>query len=53
MSAVEMKTLFLILYDKITNLTAPGYEDSEITAFLNKAQLQFVKTRYNYKGNQY
>jgi hypothetical protein len=53
MTAAQMKTRFLILYDKITNLAAPGYEDSEITELFNKAQLQFVKTRYNYKGNQY
>jgi hypothetical protein len=53
MTAAEMKTLFLTLYDKVTNFAAPGYEDSEITLFLNKAQLEFVKTRYNYKGNQY
>ena len=53
MTAAEMKEIFLILYDKVTNLAAPGYTDLEITAFLNKAQLQFVKNRYNYKGNQY
>tara|TARA_R110002126_G_scaffold35251_1_gene108714 strand:+ start:19023 stop:19736 length:714 start_codon:yes stop_codon:yes gene_type:complete len=53
MSPAEMKELFLILYDKITNLAAPGYEDTEIVTFLNKAQLQFVKHRYNSKGNKY
>ena len=53
MNVAQMKEVFLVLYDKITNLAAPGYTDSEITTFLNKAQLQFVKNRYNYKGNQY
>ena len=53
MTAVEMKELFLILYDKITNLAAPGYTDDEISDFLNKAQLQFVKHRYSEKGNKY
>lgn len=32
-------------YDKIANLAAPGYEDSEILLFLNNAQLEFVKDR--------
>lgn len=53
MTAAEMRDLFLILYDKITNLAAPGYTDDEISDFLNKAQLQFVKHRYNEKGNKY
>ena len=53
MTAAEMKSLFLVLYDKVTNLAAPGYEDNEIELILNKAQLQFVKTRYTPKGNRY
>jgi hypothetical protein len=53
MNIAGMKQVFLILYDKVTNLATPGYTDAEITAFINKAQLQFLKTRYNYKGNQY
>ena len=53
MTAQEMRDLFLILYDKITNLAAPGYSDGEISDFLNKAQLQFVKHRYSEKGNKY
>lgn len=53
MTAAEMSHLFLVLYDKITNFAAPGYEPEEIDLFLNKAQLEFVKTRYNPKGNQY
>jgi hypothetical protein len=53
MTAAEMKQNFLVLYDKVTNFAAPGYEDSEIQLFLNKAQLQYVKRKYNYKGNVY
>lgn len=53
MTAAEMKLNFLILYDKVTNFAAPGYEDFEIATFLNKAQLQYVKRTYNYKGNKY
>ena len=53
MNALEMKQEFLTLYDKVTNQAAPGYTNSEISIFLNKAQLQFVKNRYNFKGNAY
>jgi len=53
MNAARMKQVFLELYDKITNLAAPGYLDEEINTFLNLGQLEFVKTRYNSKGNQY
>ena len=53
MTAAELGLLFLRLYDKVTNLAAPGYTQDEIQAFLNKGQLQAVKQRYNYKGNKY
>ena len=53
MTIQEAKNLFLVLYDKVTNLAAPGYEDSEIEEFFNKALLQFVKHNYNPKGNKY
>jgi hypothetical protein len=53
MTAAELELSFLRLYDKVTNLAAPGYEQEEIQLFLNKAQLQAVKHRYNYKGNKY
>lgn len=36
MTYSEMKTRFLIGYDAITNFTAPGYTDSEISGFLNQ-----------------
>lgn len=53
MTAAQMKQLFLELYDKLANQAAPGYIDEEINTFLNLGQLEFVKTRYNSKGNQY
>jgi len=52
MTAAEFKSQFLILYDKVANLSAPPYEDSEIETFLNMAQLEFVKSHYNYKKNK-
>lgn len=53
LDASQMKDNFLVLYDKVTNFAAPGYEDEEISLFLTKAQDQIVKRYYNYKGNKY
>ena len=53
LTALDMKNNFLVLYDKVTNFAAPGYEDDEISLFLTKAQDQIVKRYYNYKGNKY
>ena len=53
MTAQEFELSFLRLYDKVTNLAAPGYTQEEIQLFLTKAELQAVKHRYNYKGNKY
>jgi len=53
MTTTEMKASFLILYDKVTNFAAAGYENDEISLFLTKAQEQLVKRYYNYKGNKY
>lgn len=53
MTAVEMKNYFLLLYDKNTSFDAPGYEDAEISLYLTTAQLRFIKTHYNWKGNKY
>lgn len=46
MTSAEMKTDFLIGYDKITNFAAPGYTDSEISKFLNDGQERFLKKNY-------
>lgn len=53
MTAVEMQEEFLILYDKITNFDAPGYEADEISRFLSRAQERFVLHVYNPMGNKY
>lgn len=53
MTAAEMRNEFLILYDKITNFDAPGYEDDEISVFLNKAQERLVLHIINPTGNKY
>jgi hypothetical protein len=42
----EMKTRFLVGYDAITNFTAPGYTDAEISGFLNQAQDLLVDELY-------
>lgn len=53
MTALEMKRSFLVLYDKITNFAAPGYDDEEISLFLTKAQDRVVLYDYNPNGNKY
>jgi hypothetical protein len=53
MTAAEMKEEFLILYDKITNFNAPGYEDEEISMFLSKAQERVFLHIVNPAGNKY
>lgn len=49
----DMKREFLILYDKITNFDAPGYEDVEISIFLTKAQERLVLSSLRAKSNKY
>lgn len=48
-----MKEEFLVGYDKVASLAAPGYIDSEISMFLSQAQERFVKQRLHPKGNKY
>ena len=48
LSAAEMKEEFLIGYDRITNLAAPGYTDDEISLFLNRGQESIIEI--NYRG---
>jgi hypothetical protein len=43
MTALEMKATFLTLYDAATSLAAPGWENSEISDFLNAAQTELIK----------
>ena len=53
MTSVEMEEEFLILYDKITNFDAPGYESNEISRFLTKAQERLILHIVNPRGNKY
>lgn len=53
MTNTEMKQEFLILYDKVTNFDAPGYEDIEISTFLTKGQERTVLSRIRSLGNKY
>lgn len=53
MTAAEMEQEFLILYDKITNFDAPGYESDEISRFLSRAQERLVLHIMNPDGNKY
>jgi len=46
MTAVEMGNEFLTRYDAATSLAAPGWEDSEISSFLNIGQLRLVREKY-------
>ena len=46
MTAVEMELDFLARYDAATSLAAPGWEASEISKFLNIAQLRLVNEKY-------
>jgi len=49
MTAVEMKDEFLTRYDAATSLAAPGWEDLEISNFLNIGQLRLVKEKFETK----
>lgn len=49
MTAVEMQASFLVQYDAATSLVAPGWDNSEISAFLNLAQDNIVAELYNKK----
>lgn len=53
MTVQEMKDEFLILYDKITNFDAPGYEDLEISVLLTKSQERVFLNYYNLLGNRF
>ena len=53
MTLSDFKLEFLILYDKITNFSAPGYLDEEISIFLTKAQERIILSLYSEAGNKY
>lgn len=47
MTAIEMRDEFLTRYDAATSLAAPGWEDAEISTFLNIAQRRLVEELFN------
>jgi hypothetical protein len=46
MTSVEMKSEFLTRYDAASSGVSPGWEDSEISEFLNIGQFNIVNTLY-------
>ena len=52
MTSAEMKYWFLVEYDRITNLSAPGYIDKEISLFLTEAQKVYIENKYDFKKNR-
>jgi hypothetical protein len=52
MTGPLMISSFLQYYDRVTNFSAPGYEDSEILLFLNNAQDEFIRSILFGKDNQ-
>jgi len=47
MTAAEMKSEFLTRYDAASSAASPGWEDSEISEFLNIGQFNVVTSLYN------
>jgi hypothetical protein len=47
MTNAELKQAFNLYYDSIANFASPGYEDLEISVFLNKATDTIVEQLYN------
>ena len=46
MTANQMADEFEVIFDKITNNDSPGYEDTEISVFLNRGLDEFVDDTY-------
>lgn len=46
MTAAEMKEQFLVQYDAATSFAAPGWEDDEISNFINKAIKDVIDELY-------
>ena len=53
LTAGAMAKEFDYLYDMITSLDAPGYNNAEKSFFLSKAQENIIKQRYTPRGNKY
>lgn len=53
MTAIEMDKEFLILYDKIAGLSAPGYTEEERSIFLTKGQERVFSDYYTPLANNF
>jgi len=53
LTAGAMATEFDYLYDMVTSLDAPGYNNAEKSVFLSRAQENIIKQRYQPRGNKY
>lgn len=51
--ASELKQSFLIKYDRLANLAAPGYTDEELSSLANSAQDRLLAKLYNPLANKY
>jgi len=49
MTVAEMISNFLLEYDRLSSASAPGYENTEIIRFLEKAQIEIVSELYRNK----
>src|SRR3990167_8018968 len=47
MTSAEMKLQFLVEYDRVASLSAPGYDDFEISSFLTNAQKVYIDKKYD------
>lgn len=52
LSAVDMKVEFLVLFDRAASQSAPGFENEEISQFLNYAQERLLKLRLRSVSNR-
>ena len=53
MEANDMAKEYLDILDKRTSNSAPGLLDDEISTTLSQAQEEFLKRKYNWRGNPY
>lgn len=52
MTNQEFKNEFLIAYNAIASMSAPGLDDYEISVYLTKAQLEIIKNYYDPDSNR-
>lgn len=53
MNANEMCDETLLEIDKLLSYSAPSFLDSEMSIVLSQSAEEYIKTKYNYKGNRY